>query len=168
MRKILLCTLLLAVIILPACTGKPVTKIVMQTQTVTETQTVTSSSPATTILQPPITITTSAPTITVTVPISPTTVTQTVPTTVTQTQTQTKTVTEIVSISIESYVDGTFEGWDGDTIFLLTNGQIWQQASYSYTYHYAYRPWVVIYPTSGGYKMMVEGVDKTIYVRRLA
>lgn len=26
---------------------------------------------------------------------------------------------------IESRIDGTFEGWDGDTVFKLINGQIW-------------------------------------------
>lgn len=68
---------------------------------------------------------------------------------------------------IESQIDGDFEGWDGDTIFKLTNGQIWQQSLYSYTYHYAYRPNVIIYPTSGGYKMKVDGVSSEIYVKRL-
>jgi len=69
--------------------------------------------------------------------------------------------------TIVSRIDGVFEGWDGDTIFKLENGQIWQQSSYAYTYHYAYRPKVIIYRTSGGYKMKVEGVDETIYVIRL-
>lgn len=68
---------------------------------------------------------------------------------------------------IESRIEGDFEGWEGETIFKLDNGQIWQQSSYAYTYHYAYRPEVLIYKTSGGYKMKVEGVDDTVYVRRL-
>ena len=68
---------------------------------------------------------------------------------------------------IESKIDGNFNGWDGDTIFVLVNGQIWQQDSYSYTYHYSYRPNVIIYPSGGRYKMHVEGVDKDIYVKRL-
>ena len=68
---------------------------------------------------------------------------------------------------IESRIEGEFEGWDGDTIFKLENGQIWQQSSYAYTYHYAYRPEVLIYKTNGRYKMKVEGVDKTIYVERI-
>ena len=33
---------------------------------------------------------------------------------------------------IESQIDGEFHGWDGETIFKLTNGQIWQQAEYGY------------------------------------
>ncbi|MBA7629659.1 hypothetical protein ES703_37162 [subsurface metagenome] len=68
---------------------------------------------------------------------------------------------------VESHINGVFEGWDGDTIFELRNGQIWQQASYSYTYHYAFSPEVFIYSANGGYKMIVDGVSETIYVRRL-
>lgn len=68
---------------------------------------------------------------------------------------------------IETCIEDDFEGWDGDTIFKLGNGQIWQQTSYEYTYHYAYRPGVIIYSTSGGYKMKVDGVDGTIYVKRI-
>ena len=68
---------------------------------------------------------------------------------------------------VKSRIEGTFEGWEGDTIFKLENGQIWQQSSYADTYHYAYRPQVLIYKTDGHYKMKVEGVDKTIYVKRL-
>jgi hypothetical protein len=73
-------------------------------------------------------------------------------------------VTETV---VESYIDGNFTGWDGETIFLLTNGQIWQQASYAYTYHYAYRPKVLIYRSGNVYKMKVDGVRQEIYVKRL-
>lgn len=68
---------------------------------------------------------------------------------------------------VESRIDGEFKGWDGETLFKLQNGQIWQQSSYAYTYHYAYSPGVLIYPSGGGYKMRVDGVDKVISVRRL-
>lgn len=69
--------------------------------------------------------------------------------------------------AIESQITGEFEGWDGDTLFKLTNGQIWQQSSYAYTYHYAYRPEVIIYSANGGCKLKVDGVDDSIFVRRL-
>ena len=68
---------------------------------------------------------------------------------------------------IECKIDGEFNGWDGETIFKLTNGQIWQQASYAYTYHYAYRPSLLIYKSEGGYKMKVEEVSDEIYVKRI-
>ncbi len=64
-------------------------------------------------------------------------------------------------------IDGEFTGWDGETIFKLINGQIWEQASYSYIYKYKYGPKVLIYPYKGRFKMKVEGVEKTIYVNRL-
>ena len=68
---------------------------------------------------------------------------------------------------IESCIEGDFEGWDGETIFKLDNGQIWQQDSYDYTYHYAYRPKVLIYRSGGVYKMKVEDVEEAITVKRL-
>lgn len=68
---------------------------------------------------------------------------------------------------VESQIDGDFEGWEGETVFVLTNGQIWQQTSYDYIYEYAYMPEVLIYATSDGYKMRVEDVDETIYVTRI-
>jgi len=70
-------------------------------------------------------------------------------------------------LPVESYIAGDFQGWSGETIFKLDNGQIWQQASYSYTYHYAYHPRVTIYRAGGGYKMKVEGLDEVVEVKRL-
>jgi hypothetical protein len=71
------------------------------------------------------------------------------------------------SPAIESTISGEFEGWSGETIFKLDNGQIWEQAEYDYDYEYDYRPDVTIYETSAGCKMKVEGMDETILVRRV-
>jgi len=68
---------------------------------------------------------------------------------------------------IETRIDGEFEGWEGETIFKMMNGQIWQQSSYAYMYHYAYSPEVIIYKTSSGYVLKVDGVDETINVVQL-
>lgn len=68
---------------------------------------------------------------------------------------------------IESSMDGDFNGWEGETIFKLSNGQIWQQSSYAYTYHYAYSPKVLIIKSGNLYKMQVEGVSSSINVTRL-
>lgn len=76
-------------------------------------------------------------------------------------------VTPTTSDVIESYIDGTFEGWTGDTVFALKNGQIWKQVSFSYVYHWAFMPKVLIYKSGSVYKMQVEGVDQTITVERL-
>jgi len=67
---------------------------------------------------------------------------------------------------IESQVEGAFNGWDSETIIKLTNGQIWQQSSYHYQYHYAFMPKVLIYKLGPGYKAKVEGTD-TVDVTRL-
>ena len=68
---------------------------------------------------------------------------------------------------IVSRIDGDFEGWEGETIFKLENGQIWQQVTYAYTYRYAFRPKVLIIKTHCAYKMSVDGVSGTIFVKRL-
>ena len=68
---------------------------------------------------------------------------------------------------IESKVDGSFEGWDGETIVKLANGQIWQQTEYHYEYDYAYRPEVLVFKSRLGYKMWVEGIDEPVRVQRL-
>lgn len=67
---------------------------------------------------------------------------------------------------IKSRVDGEFNGWEGDTVVKLENGQVWQQSEYWYHYHYAYMPDVTI-TNSGGYKMSVAGVPQAVRVERL-
>ena len=69
--------------------------------------------------------------------------------------------------AIESSITGEVHGWDGETIFKLDNGQIWQQAEYDYTYFYEYHPDVTIYHTSGGCKMKVEDEEETVIVKRI-
>jgi hypothetical protein len=69
--------------------------------------------------------------------------------------------------NVDSRIDGEFEGWDGDTVFTLMNGQVWQQSSYSYFYHYRYSPRVLIFKQGYGYVMKVDGVDRTVQVKRL-
>jgi len=56
---------------------------------------------------------------------------------------------------------------EGETMFKLSNGQVWQQVTYRYTYHYAFRPKVMTIKTKGAYKMKVDGVTGTIFVKRI-
>ncbi len=69
--------------------------------------------------------------------------------------------------TVESAISGDFNGWEGETIFKLDNGQIWQQAEYDYSYSYSYHPDVTIYRVSEGCRMKVEDEDETILVRRI-
>lgn len=68
---------------------------------------------------------------------------------------------------IESQVNGEFEGWDGETVVRLMNGQVWIQSEYYYEYRYAYMPDVLIYSSGGGWKMQVEGINKAVGVQQL-
>lgn len=68
---------------------------------------------------------------------------------------------------IESKIDGESEGFEGDSIFKLTNGQIWQQTEYYYHYRYRFMPSVLIYKSGDSYKMQIEGIDRSVRVQRL-
>jgi hypothetical protein len=71
------------------------------------------------------------------------------------------------SPAIGSSITGEVEGWSGETIFKLDNGQIWQQAESDYTYFYEYHPDVTIYETSAGCRMKVEDQEETVLVKRI-
>lgn len=61
------------------------------------------------------------------------------------------------------YVEGSWEGWSGETLVELTDGSVWRQQEYYYEYRYAYRPKVTVV----GNKMQVDGMRRAIRVRRL-
>ncbi|OBC03361.1 hypothetical protein A5784_14075 [Mycobacterium sp. 852013-50091_SCH5140682] len=61
------------------------------------------------------------------------------------------------------YINGSWTGWNGNTIVELTDGSIWRQSQYHYEYRYAYRPKVTI---QNG-KMLVDGMSRAIPVQRL-
>jgi hypothetical protein len=66
---------------------------------------------------------------------------------------------------IDTRIDGDFDGWVGDTVFRLENGQIWQQTSPSAKYLFVHAPRVVI--SQAPFMMKVEGLQGEISVRRL-
>jgi len=68
---------------------------------------------------------------------------------------------------IESKIHGSFNGWTGDTMVELINGEKWKQLTYAYSYSYSYNPDVIIYRSDYGFKMKVDGNDKTVDVERV-
>jgi hypothetical protein len=65
---------------------------------------------------------------------------------------------------LRRWVDGSWSGWDGDAIVALTDGSVWRQDEYHHECHYAYPPQVTI----NGAEILVDGMNRAIYVRRLA
>jgi len=71
--------------------------------------------------------------------------------------------------TITSKLVGSFDGWDGQTVFELENGQIWAQASKS-KFHTkeVENPVAVIEPGMfGTWRLHIEGVDKECRVKRI-
>jgi|GEM_PF-2267231 len=69
--------------------------------------------------------------------------------------------------TINSKIDGDFEGFEDGKIFKLQNGQIWEQTSFDYKYSYKYSPDVTIYKDGSIYYMIVDGVDKKVKVKQI-
>jgi len=68
------------------------------------------------------------------------------------------------SIVSDGYIDGEFEGWEGETIFEMSDGSVWLQAEYSYIYQYAYNPEAIVFTKDGDYFLKVEDVDEILQV----
>lgn len=64
---------------------------------------------------------------------------------------------------MQSRIEGTWTGWNGDTVVRLANGTVWRQDQYYYCYQYKYRPRVII----DGRYMHVEGIPKAIRICRI-
>lgn len=69
---------------------------------------------------------------------------------------------------IRSQIDGDFDGWTGDTVVKLMNGQAWQQATYHYSYHYAFMPVVEVALVNGQTVMRVAGVPGAVPVTEVS
>ena len=67
---------------------------------------------------------------------------------------------------IRSRIDGDFAGWDGDTVFRLKNGQVWEQRTGGRWRHRARDPEVVITRNLlGFYRMKLVDEDRSVGVR---
>ena len=68
---------------------------------------------------------------------------------------------------IESRVAEEFNGFDGETVVILENGQIWKQTDITFAFHFAYRPKALLYNSSSGWKILVDGIKRAVAVERL-
>lgn len=69
--------------------------------------------------------------------------------------------------TVQSIITSDFDGFQYGNIYVLANGQVWEQTQVYYWYRYAYRPRVAIFSSYGSYKMQVEGSSLAVTVRRL-
>lgn len=70
-------------------------------------------------------------------------------------------------VAIESTIRGEFSGWRGKTMFVLENGQVWQQrvgGRYRYT---ADSPAVTISRERFGYYLVVNATGRKVGVKRI-
>tara|TARA_B100001105_G_scaffold171614_1_gene138183 strand:- start:46 stop:651 length:606 start_codon:yes stop_codon:yes gene_type:complete len=68
---------------------------------------------------------------------------------------------------ITSRIIGEFKGWNGETVFELENGQVWQQSSNGLLIVRLTNPKVTIKKARFAYKLSVEGYNSSISVRKI-
>jgi len=69
---------------------------------------------------------------------------------------------------IQSRLVGEFTGWRGNTTFTLENGQVWRQAEEGRLVFRSDAPLITIRRGAfGTYRLTVEGVNRSVRVRRL-
>ncbi|MBP65558.1 MAG: hypothetical protein CL727_07330 [Chloroflexi bacterium] len=68
---------------------------------------------------------------------------------------------------ITSRIIGEFGGWNGETVFELENGQVWQQSSNGLLIVKLTNPRVTIKKARFSYKLSVEGYNASVSVRKI-
>ena len=69
---------------------------------------------------------------------------------------------------VTAHYDGEFTGWSGQTLFKLENGQVWRQTESGRMAFQRDRPLITIKRGAfGGYKLSVEGSNRTVRVKRV-
>jgi hypothetical protein len=71
-------------------------------------------------------------------------------------------------VVLRSEIDGEFEGFDGETLFKLSNGTYWLQDEYKYWYYYAYCPPIEILKADGRTYLRVVGCSDKVAVRDIS
>lgn len=70
--------------------------------------------------------------------------------------------------AVTANVVGGFQGWTGDTVFQLDNGQVWQQAgSGRYEYSGEDRPVVIERGFLNSFSLKPRGLNRTVRVKRI-
>ncbi len=77
--------------------------------------------------------------------------------------------TPAIETYINSLVTSDFKGFESGAIFVLNNGSsgTWEQTSYDYQYHYAYRPQAIVFGSPSGYKMLIPSMSAYVTVKPL-
>ena len=68
---------------------------------------------------------------------------------------------------ITSRIIGEFKGWNGETVFELENGQVWQQSGNGLLIVRLTNPKVTIKKARFAYKLSVEGYNASVSVRKI-
>lgn len=64
-------------------------------------------------------------------------------------------------------IEGVFQGWSGETIVKLSNGELWQQADKYVEQSMLPSPSAFVLEKGGAFRLKIDGVDKSVKVVRI-
>lgn len=65
----------------------------------------------------------------------------------------------------ESFINGEFNGFKGDTTFEFMNGEKWEQAEFKYLNQKRIRPHVKVWENNGEYYLVMDDEEDMLKVR---
>ena len=75
--------------------------------------------------------------------------------------------TPVSTSIVETAIEGSFTGWSGETVFTLSNGESWRQASAGEVACNLTSPRVWLYPSGVGHELRIEGLGDRVGVTKL-
>jgi hypothetical protein len=67
----------------------------------------------------------------------------------------------------ESELDGNCRGWDGNTTFNFSNGEVWRQSAFRFRLLHLCSPAVRVWRIGSAFLLEVEGAHEVLPVQRL-
>jgi hypothetical protein len=67
----------------------------------------------------------------------------------------------------QSELEGNCRGWDGDTVFALSNGEVWKQDASRYHSVHLCSPAIRVWRLGARFLLEVEGLHEVLPVRRI-
>ncbi len=74
---------------------------------------------------------------------------------------------DVLKLVTESDLDGNCHGWDGATVFTLTNGEVWAQSAWRCHRIHLCSPAIRVWRLDASFLLEVEGVREILPVQRI-
>ena len=72
-----------------------------------------------------------------------------------------------MELILETWIEGEFNGWDGEAVYTLVTGSAWQLTRYRYAYRDKCRPKAKLWKDGPKHLLEIEGMGEPLEVGRV-